>query len=243
MKRLFWFPALVLMAGCSALPGSAWPSPTPQSSLAGAVSLPPAPPTSPPAPIASSPQIPDEATRSPDGTDCTPIAVPDLTHTGSAHPGGYPPDVRILAGGPPVSEEEIRATGFGLQLVPVPAPLQALIPRYRENRIQEVDQYYADKIDVDMSANDFIAAGGVLITQAVTAGVDAQQVVENVKGAAVVLNVGPFDAAVIWGSPLRPEGARPYRVYWSDGTFDWAVIAGTEKPEDAIAIAASLYCS
>jgi hypothetical protein len=48
--------------------------------------------------------------------------------------------------------------------------------------------------------------------------------------------------SVLWADPLRPGGARPYDAYWSDGTFDWGIVAGTKTPEQAVAIAAPLYC-
>jgi hypothetical protein len=38
-------------------------------------------------------------------------------------------------------------------------------------------------------------------------------------------------------------GARnPFDLFWSEGTYDWSVVAGTDTPDEAVNIARSRYC-
>jgi hypothetical protein len=79
---------------------------------------------------------------------------------------------------------------------------------------------------------DFIRRLGVYLSESETSGQDAKLVVETVGDAATVIQVGPYDAALVHSSPF-PGGFRTWNLYWSDSALDYAMI-GNVAADDLI---------
>jgi len=149
----------------------------------------------------------------------------------------------VLDRGEPESIDVVRSQGFDVRLFYPGRPLQVVIPLHGQDAINEVDSFYGDTITPDTLDSEFFTDGAVETKQALSYGQDAKTVYEaSVKGRSAVVDLGSYDGAVLWEDPLAEGGRALFGVYWSDGTYDWGVIAATESAEQAITAAQSLYC-
>jgi hypothetical protein len=197
----------------------------------------PGQPGSLPTPVVTSAPLPSPG--------CDAVALPALGPKQADAPswGGsaFAPPVYI---GYQWSLADVRASGFDA-MVPteVPVPMQVVMTNTKTGQITEMRAYFAaDTPTEDTTLWELIEDGGMLFSQRHTIGNDAARVRRAVKGRAKIVQIGPHDAALIWGSPFFQGGRRPYGVYWSDGTFDFSLIAGLETPEQTVAVARSTYC-
>ena len=109
--------------------------------------------------------------------------------------------------------------------------------------------YGTTPIGPDDTVADVLARGGIAVFERPTAGKDAASVdagAHELGSWAGLVEVGGFQAAVIHADPIgtrvRPEGVRPYYVFWSDGVHDWELRAGTSTAEQAIDAARAVAC-
>jgi hypothetical protein len=172
---------------------------------------------------------------------CSPIELPDL---GSKDPtsGGFghvqPP---ILLSALHVTRDELASRGFDVQQLHAPSPLVALLGNVQGTGAYA---YFAPSpLNQDTTLNDLYNEGGVLATEEVAYGHDAQKVKSVLGDRAFIIDLGPYKAALSLGSSLADGGRRPYDIFWSDGTHDWFVAAGTATAAEAVAVARSNYCS
>lgn len=91
---------------------------------------------------------------------------------------------------------------------------------------------------------DYMEAGGVLLVQAPTSGVDAQYVSAEIADTgrrSTMIDVGEHQAIMYLADPLIEDDLRPWHLYWSDGTRDWS-LQGVADPGALIELAQSIYC-
>lgn len=192
------------------------------------------PPIEPTAPLAQAP-------------GCGSVELPPLGPEEAYVPGRLVPLPRVLAAGEIVASiDTVRSRGFDALLpddLPVGLLLQVIsVEPGAFAAVNEVRLYYAPTpIGETTRLTDVIAEGGMLIVQRRAAGVDAALVQEEIGDRALIVDVGPHDAALVWADPLA-KGVRPYNLYWSDGERDWSLIAGLTTPESVVAVARSIYC-
>ena len=96
-------------------------------------------------------------------------------------------------------------------------------------------------VRLDATLEDFWATGGIVLGQRPGTGHDAESVVADVGGRAVVVLIGPHPAALVHADPVDVDGTRTYNLYWSDGRLDLSLI-GNAQPETIIELARTLYC-
>jgi len=101
--------------------------------------------------------------------------------------------------------------------------------------------YGVDAIGDTATLDDFLATGGVLVNQWKSDGQTAQTVFDSVGKRAVPVAVGPYPAAMVHGDEIQTK-IRPFGLYWSDGTRDFSILAGVDRPETVIDLARSIYC-
>lgn len=90
---------------------------------------------------------------------------------------------------------------------------------------------------------EFLARGGLAVTQRPTAGRDrASDVVADVGSRAGLVSLAGHTAALVHADPLLRDDFRAYHLYWSDGMRDWTVQGVVQRPEVLIDIARSMYC-
>lgn len=105
-----------------------------------------------------------------------------------------------------------------------------------------VYSYFLDRPLGKATPSEFLAMGGIQVEQEpVTAdGSFAAYLVATLGDRATAVKVGPFDGALTWAEPLA-NGIRSHNLYWSDGTYNYSVIA--DRPAEAIlAIGRSMVC-
>jgi hypothetical protein len=175
------------------------------------------------------------------------VEVPPLgPENASTPPGGIFEPPPILAIGEVVTSVEILGSrGLDVLLpseVPQGLSLRAItVQTDVAGAFDDLRLYYSpEPVDVTTTLSDVIAAGGMLLLEGTDDGMDAETVATEVDRA-VIVKVGPHDAALIWGDPVH-HGVRAYSLFWSDGERDFAVRSGFPTPEIAVSVAQSLYC-
>jgi hypothetical protein len=103
---------------------------------------------------------------------------------------------------------------------------------------------YAEKpVGDEETLPEFLGRGGVFVEQKLESEMgQAADVVAELDDRAVVVQVGPHEAALVHADPVESNEIRPYQLYWSDGERDWS-IGGVVPPEQVIDLARSLYCT
>lgn len=186
------------------------------------------------------------ATSATQAPGCAILALPELGPEVAHGPGrGRPPLPPILESGSAVlTPEEIRARGFDLVVPVAPLPLQVVIAvESAPGTIEEANMYFtSEAIDEATTLTDIVRVGGVLVEQRMSQGNDAALVRSELGDRAAIIQVGPYDAALVWADPFLEGHARSYNVYWSDLSYDWAVTAWVDTPEASVAVARSVYC-
>lgn len=105
-------------------------------------------------------------------------------------------------------------------------------------------QYFLDRpLDRELTAPGFRTAGGIQLDRdAVTDGdpYTADDVIEQVGDRAVKVQIGDYEGALVWADP-ESNGARPHHLYWSNGTYNYALIA-VRGPERMVQLGRELVC-
>jgi hypothetical protein len=125
-----------------------------------------------------------------------------------------------------------------------PIPLQVVVSdNHGGETVEEIRLYYAaDLPDSATTLVDLIEHGGMMFTQSKSIGNDAATVQHEVGDRATIVQVGPYDAALIWADPFFDGGRRSFNLFWSDGSYDFGLRAGLETPEQTVGVARSTYC-
>lgn len=104
--------------------------------------------------------------------------------------------------------------------------------------------YYLDRpIDAPMSGVDFYKAGGLRFgSQPRTGDGDlVDDIVATVGDRAIVVEIGPHRAALVWADPTRVVDLRTHNLYWTDGSREYFLVADM-GPEAIVNIARELVC-
>ncbi len=97
--------------------------------------------------------------------------------------------------------------------------------------------------DRKLTVPAFLAEGGIHLDRDVVTGGNlytADDVVAQVGDRSVKVQIGDYDAALVWADP-ESNGARPHHLYWSDGTHNNALIA-VRGPERMVQLGRELVC-
>jgi hypothetical protein len=96
--------------------------------------------------------------------------------------------------------------------------------------------FFGAPIDAQLTPEDFWAQGGVELDMdpLTDAGPFWKSVEAQFPERVTIVKIGAFDGVVVWADPVR-NGTRTHNVYWSDGRYDYGLIAN--RP---IAIAVNL---
>jgi hypothetical protein len=149
----------------------------------------------------------------------------------------------ITRGYSPATVEQLQASDFMLQRPTTSLPSRLLLASIEGGAVEEVVQVFSPQaVAADATVADVIDDGGVFLIQHPANGDDAASVKQEVGDRAYIVSVGPYDAALVWADPFFEGDKRSYNIYWSDGTYDFSVIAGLDTPEESLTFAMSLYC-
>lgn len=87
-------------------------------------------------------------------------------------------------------------------------------------------RYFLDRPhSADLTISTFLAAGGVEFDRDPARGESfAAYLLASEGERAVAVDLGPYQAALTWADPLE-NGVRPHDLYWSDGMFNYGLIA------------------
>lgn len=105
-------------------------------------------------------------------------------------------------------------------------------------------QYFLERpLDDELTVPGFRAAGGIQLDRdAVTDGdpYTADDVIAQVGDRAVKVQIGDHEGALVWADP-ESNGARPHHLYWSDGTYNYALIA-VRGPQRMVQLGREYVC-
>lgn len=163
-------------------------------------------------------------------TDVAAITEKD-TFTARGEMRTHLPDYPIAAFGQAVSETEAR-------LDDLPLRWQA------GDGDSSIYQYFLDRpLDDQITVPEFRSEGGIEVDRDVVTDDDpygADDVIAQVGDRAVKVQIGEYDGALVWADP-ESNGARPHHLYWSDGTYNYALIA-VRAPERMVQLGRELVC-
>jgi hypothetical protein len=104
-------------------------------------------------------------------------------------------------------------------------------------------QYFFEReFDPKLTLPAFLADGGIQLDRESADGdpFTAADVVAQVGERAVEVRIGDSEGALVWADP-ESNGVRPHHVYWSDGTFNYILIA-VREPERMVQLARGIVC-
>jgi hypothetical protein len=105
-------------------------------------------------------------------------------------------------------------------------------------------QYFLEtELDRQLTVPEFLAAGGIQLDRDLVADGNpytAADVIAQVGDRAVKIQIGDYKGALVWADP-EINGARPHHLYWSDGTYDYALIA-VRDPQRMVQLGRELVC-
>lgn len=106
----------------------------------------------------------------------------------------------------------------------------------------EIYQYFFDRpLAADITTWTFPAEGGVQFERDLARGHSfAAYLLTELGERAVEIGIGPFTATLTWADPL-PNGIRTHNLYWSDGTYNYTLIAD-RPPATLVNIARRVVC-
>lgn len=106
-----------------------------------------------------------------------------------------------------------------------------------------VYQYFLATALDTLTVSEFRAAGGIeLDRDPMDNGGDfSAYVLDSLGERATKVEVGSYTGALVWADPLI-NGLRPHYLYWSDATWNWALMAD-RTPEELVNLARDLVCS
>lgn len=140
---------------------------------------------------------------------------------------------------------EFPITDFGQAATSSDKRIDGLPLRWEAGEGDEASyQYYlAGELDRRLTVPGFRAAGGIqLDREAVTDGgpYTADDVIAQVGDRAVRVQIGDFDGALVWADP-ESNGARPHHLYWSDGAYNYSLIA-VRGPQRMVQLGREFVC-
>jgi hypothetical protein len=94
-------------------------------------------------------------------------------------------------------------------------------------------QYLLDRpLPPDMTTSEFLASGGIQYDRDKVDGEPfPQYLVNEVPDRATPVRVGGYDGVLTWADPIV-NGVRSHNLYWSDGEFNYSLIA--DRPAVAL---------
>ncbi|HYN37133.1 MAG TPA: hypothetical protein VEV82_09190 [Actinomycetota bacterium] len=105
-------------------------------------------------------------------------------------------------------------------------------------------QYFLEtELDRQLTVPGFLAAGGIQLDRDLVTDGDpytAADVIAQVGDRAVKVQIGDYEGALVWADPEN-NGARPHHLYWSDGTYNYALIA-VRDPQRMVQLGRELVC-
>jgi hypothetical protein len=159
---------------------------------------------------------------------------------------GWPTRPSIIETGRDVATVAEASAAMGRQVV-VPAidppakRVQTIVLTETEGALIVRLLYATTAVTQTETLPEFLARGGIDLSQQSTHGIGAEVVVDTVGLENVTLvEIGPYEAALVHGSPLETK-VRPWGLYWSDGTSDYSV-NGAGTSSEVIDLARSMYC-
>ena len=100
--------------------------------------------------------------------------------------------------------------------------------------------YYLDGDLNGLTRSEFLRLGGIEFDQDTGDGSFAKYLLDTFRHRAVPVTIGSFEGAVTWGDPLA-DGVRPHGVYWSDGKYNYSLIAD-RSAADLVSLARDIVC-
>jgi hypothetical protein len=116
--------------------------------------------------------------------------------------------------------------------------------RDADGREQTRLRLYLSPEPVGGNVLEYMEAGGVILVQSPSNGVDASFVRREIADTGrqfSLLEVGEHEAIVFLADPVIRDDLRPWHIYWSDGSRDWS-LQGVADPAALIDLARSIYC-
>jgi hypothetical protein len=100
--------------------------------------------------------------------------------------------------------------------------------------------YYGLQLSADMTKEDFIAGGGIVVSA--TAGITdiASGLLKKFPDRVVAVDVNGWPGAIVWQDPME-GGTRPYAVAWSDSVSGYSA-EGARSPDIMVVVAGDLAC-
>jgi hypothetical protein len=99
--------------------------------------------------------------------------------------------------------------------------------------------YSIKPVSEDDTINTFIDSGGIVIRESGTLGVDYAAIMNPTKRK---VQIGPYDASLVWQNADSSSGIPPYSIHWSDGIVDYEVLAGVSSPGPLVDFLRTIYC-
>ncbi len=185
----------------------------------------------------------------------TVIAAATVLAASAQAPDGCDPDVGPIAESSQFTPYNARLTHLDLLDVAITDVGQA--PTSSESQLDGLPlrwevgdgnrssyQYFLRQpLDRQLTVPDFRAAGGIQFDRDLVTDGDpytADDVIAQVGDRAVKVQVGDYDGALVWADP-ESNGARPHHLYWSDGTYNYTLIA-VRDPERMVQLGREVVC-
>lgn len=105
-------------------------------------------------------------------------------------------------------------------------------------------RYYLEReLESDMTPPEFYGAGGIQLDRDLVDGepFSADRVVELVGDRAVIVQIGNYEGALVWADPESSNEPRPHHLSWSDGNYNYSLIA-VRGPQRMVQLARELTC-
>ena len=104
------------------------------------------------------------------------------------------------------------------------------------------EYFFEREFDPSLTLPVFLRAGGIQLDREVADGdpYTAADVVAQVGERAVEVQIGAYEGALVWADP-ESNGVRPHHVYWSDGTYNYKLVADRD-PERMVRLAREFAC-
>ena len=105
------------------------------------------------------------------------------------------------------------------------------------------EYFLGGQLDRQLTVPGFRAAGGIQLDRDAVSNGDpytADDVIAAVGDRAVKVQIGDYEGALVWADP-ESNGARPHHLYWSDGTYNYGLIA-VRGPQRMVQLGRELVC-
>lgn len=168
--------------------------------------------------------------QAPEGCDS---AVPPIAESSKFTPYSgrlsHLPDEPLTTGGQAVTSSDRRMDDLAL--------------RWTAGGERSSYQYFFEReFDPKLTAPEFLGARGIQLDRESVDGdpYTAADVIGQVGERAVAVQIGDYEGALVWADP-ESDGVRPHHVYWSDGNYNYTLIA-VREPQRMVQLARELAC-